>query len=85
MISDDEAYSLKNDDMKQLEEEEIEFEDAPDAEVVRSKTKSGKVDSNIVGDLKKMATKEDNQNKQYRFVKRLKPTEIKRKITSPKK
>jgi hypothetical protein len=67
-------------DIEELEREAVEFETAPDAESVRNKTKSGKAADNR-GDLKKETDKHDGEEKQYKFVKREKPQELKYKTT----
>ena len=68
------------DDIEELEEEAVEFENAPDAESVRSKTKSGKA-STKTGDLDSVSSARDGEEKQYKFVKREKPQELKYKTT----
>lgn len=68
------------DDIEELEEEAVEFENAPDAESVRSKTKSGKA-STKTGDLDSESSARDGEEKQYKFVKREKPQELKYKTT----
>lgn len=67
-------------DIEELEKEAVEFETAPDAESVCNKTKSGKAADNR-GDLKKETEKQDTEEKQYKFVKREKPQELKYKTT----
>ena len=67
----------------ELEQEAVEFENAPDAETVRKGTKSGKVAKQKAnGELfDKETSKQDGEEKQYKFVKREKPTELKYKTT----
>ena len=67
-------------DIEELEEEAVETQSAPDAESVRSKTKSGKA-STKTGDLDSDSQAKDGEEKQYKFVKREKPTELKYKTT----
>jgi hypothetical protein len=67
-------------DIEELEEEAVETQSAPDAESVRSKTKSGKA-STKTGDLDCDSQCKDGEEKQYKFVKREKPTELKYKTT----
>jgi hypothetical protein len=67
-------------DIEELEEEAVETQSAPDAESVRSKTKSGKA-STKTGDLDYDSQTKDGEEKQYKFVKREKPTELKYKTT----
>lgn len=67
-------------DIEELEREAVEFEKAPDAESVRTKTKSGKA-STKTGDLDKETSAQDTEEKQYKFVKREKPQELKHKTT----
>lgn len=70
-------------DIDELEREAVEFENAPDAESVRAKTKSGKAEGTVKpGDFfKKETEKKDGEEKQYKFVKREKPQELKHKTT----
>jgi hypothetical protein len=67
-------------DIEELEREAVEFEKAPDAESVRTKTKSGKA-STKTGELDRDSSAQDTEEKQYKFVKRVKPTEHKTKTT----
>jgi hypothetical protein len=61
-------------------EEAVESENAPDAESVRNSTKSGKAAKNT-GDLDCDSHSKDGEEKQYKFVKREKPQELKYKTT----
>lgn len=67
-------------DIEELEREAVEFEKAPDAESARNRTKSGKA-STKTGDLDKETSAQDTEEKQYKFVKREKPQELKHKTT----
>jgi hypothetical protein len=67
-------------DIEELEKEAVESESAPDPESARNRTKSGKAADNR-GDLKKETEKQDTEEKQYKFVKREKPQELKYKTT----
>tara|TARA_R110000765_G_scaffold7963_4_gene26020 strand:+ start:41875 stop:42408 length:534 start_codon:yes stop_codon:yes gene_type:complete len=67
-------------DLEGLNEEAVESESAPDAETVRTKTKTGKA-AEASGEWDKDSSTEDGEEKQYKFVKRVKPTEYKTKQT----
>lgn len=77
-FSDDEFSDVS--DIEELEKEAVEFENAPDAESARSRTKTGKAADNT-GDLPKETQSQDTEEKQYKFVKREKPQELKHKTT----
>jgi len=68
------------DDIEELEKEAIESEKGVSAETARNHTKSGKAVDNT-GDLEKETETEDGEEKQYKFVKRTKPQELKHKTT----
>jgi hypothetical protein len=67
-------------DIEELEEEAVEMEKAPSAESAASRTKDGKA-APASGDLEKDSSVEDGEEKQYKFVKRQKPQELKHKTT----
>jgi hypothetical protein len=67
-------------DIEELEKEAVESQSAPSAESARGRTKSGKA-SDKTGDLDKETETKDGEEKQYKFVKRTKPTELKHKTT----
>ena len=67
-------------DIEELEKEAVESQAAPTAETARGRTKSGKA-SNKTGDLDVDSQAKDGEEKQYKFVKREKPTELKYKTT----
>ena len=67
-------------DIEEIEKEAVESENAPDPESARNRTKSGKA-STKTGDLDKETNSQDGEEKQYKFVKREKPTEKKYKTT----
>lgn len=67
-------------DIEELEKEAVESQSAPSAEAARGRTKGGKA-SDKTGDLEKETETKDGEEKQYKFVKRTKPTELKHKTT----
>ncbi len=67
-------------DIEGLNEEAVESESAPSAETVRTKTKTGKA-AEASGEWDKDSTLEDGEEKQYKFVKRVKTVEHKIKTT----
>lgn len=70
-------------DIEELEEEAVEFENAPDAETVKNKTKSGKA-STKTGDLEKDSNAEEGPEKPFKFVRKEVPQELKHKTTGTK-
>jgi len=69
-------------DIENLEEEAVEFENAPDPESVKNKTKSGKA-STKTGDLERDANAADEgPEKPFKFVRKEVPQELKHKTTS---
>jgi len=67
-------------ELEELEKESVEFETAPDADTVVNSTKSGKATTDT-GELDTETSKKDGEEKQYKFVKREKPEELKYKTT----
>lgn len=67
-------------DIEELGKEAVEMQKAPEAETARSRTKSGKA-STKTGDLDYDSQSQDTEEKQYKFVKREKPQELKHKTT----
>lgn len=76
------AFQTSDDDFEELEREAVESEKAPSPEAARNRTKSGKAEGKVKpGDLEYDSQAKDGEEKQYKFVKRQKPTELKHKTT----